>query len=338
MMFSIIIPVYNVQNYLKRCIDSVLCQTFSDFEIILIDDGSTDNSGNICDCYSKNDKRIKTIHTENRGPTHARKVGANVSSGDYILCLDSDDTFVEEFLAWAAEDIKKNPLVPVFVYSNNIIYYDRVDQNILTLLPRIYIGKDMDTIKQNAVYDSNKKWPNCGSISYSVWGKVIKRDIFVKCQNDVDDNTTIGEDLLVIVKIINSISAILVSNHIVYNYYINNNSITHSFKFEQIEKIQNAVRILYDDVSDKNKAYVFALSNFMQQLGLIIDLFNYNKYCSMLKIIKNNYNLLWNFALKAKIKKASLKKKILLLILKCRMFSLLYFYSFITKKYNANHK
>ena len=90
-IFSIIVPVYNVEKYLSKCIDSVLAQTFSDFECILIDDGSTDESPSICDKYSLTDNRIKVIHKENGGLSDARNTGILNSTGEYIILLDSDD-------------------------------------------------------------------------------------------------------------------------------------------------------------------------------------------------------------------------------------------------------
>ncbi|MGN0502455.1 MAG: glycosyltransferase family 2 protein, partial [Ruminococcus sp.] len=89
--FSVIIPVYNVQKYLDECVDSVLNQTYSNFEIILVDDGSTDRSPRICDCYAKKDDRIKVIHKENGGLSSARNCGIRAMTGDYVLFLDSDD-------------------------------------------------------------------------------------------------------------------------------------------------------------------------------------------------------------------------------------------------------
>ena len=88
---SIIVPVYNVEKYLNRCIDSILNQTFDDFELILIDDGSTDKSGEICDKYMKDDSRVKVIHQKNSGPSYARNMGLNLANGDYIGFVDSDD-------------------------------------------------------------------------------------------------------------------------------------------------------------------------------------------------------------------------------------------------------
>lgn len=89
---SIIVPVYNVEKYFKNCIESILSQTFKDFELILVDDGSTDSSGNICDEYAKKDNRIKVIHQGNKGQASARNRGLDISRGKYIGFVDSDDT------------------------------------------------------------------------------------------------------------------------------------------------------------------------------------------------------------------------------------------------------
>ena len=89
--FSIIVPIYNVELYLVDCLNSILDQTYKTFEVILVDDGSTDNCASICDEYALKDDRIKVIHKENGGLVSARKAGVNIASGDYALCVDSDD-------------------------------------------------------------------------------------------------------------------------------------------------------------------------------------------------------------------------------------------------------
>lgn len=91
MLISFIIPVYNVEKYLNECVDSILSQDFKDYEIILVDDGSTDSSGRICDEYAKNHSNISTIHKENGGASDSRNVGLKKASGQYILFIDSDD-------------------------------------------------------------------------------------------------------------------------------------------------------------------------------------------------------------------------------------------------------
>ena len=90
-LISVIIPVYNVEKYLKKCLDSVINQTYKNLEIILVDDGSSDKSGLICDEYTKLDKRIKVVHKKNEGLSSARNTGLDIAKGKYISFIDSDD-------------------------------------------------------------------------------------------------------------------------------------------------------------------------------------------------------------------------------------------------------
>ena len=90
-LISVIVPIYNVEPYLPRCIDSILSQTYKDFELILVDDGSPDNCPKICDEYAKKDKRVKAIHKKNGGVSSARNAGIDASRGDYLMFIDADD-------------------------------------------------------------------------------------------------------------------------------------------------------------------------------------------------------------------------------------------------------
>ena len=94
-MVSIIVPVYNIEKYIDECIQSVLNQTYTAWELILVDDGSTDNSGNICDEYAKTDTRIKVLHQKNQGVSAARNIALDKAEGDYIMFLDADDYWCE---------------------------------------------------------------------------------------------------------------------------------------------------------------------------------------------------------------------------------------------------
>ena len=102
-MFSVIIPVYNVEDQLKRCVDSFIHQTFNDFELILVDDGSTDRSGEICDWYSKHYTNIETIHQINSGVSSARNAGLDAANGKYIVFADSDDFVSNDLLTQLAQ-------------------------------------------------------------------------------------------------------------------------------------------------------------------------------------------------------------------------------------------
>lgn len=106
-MITVIVPVYNVEKYLIKCIDSIITQTYKDLEIILVNDGSTDNSGKICDKYKSKDKRIKVIHKDNGGLSDARNCGLKISNGEYIVFLDSDDWVDENYIKILYNLIKK---------------------------------------------------------------------------------------------------------------------------------------------------------------------------------------------------------------------------------------
>ena len=130
-LVSIIIPVYNVEKYLSACLDSVILQKYHDLEIILVDDGSSDRSGYICDLYAKQDRRIKVIHTDNNGVSSARNAGIECANGELICFIDSDDTVEENYIdslvnAWVEN---KSDLVICNIkdiYPNRIISKRRV--------------------------------------------------------------------------------------------------------------------------------------------------------------------------------------------------------------------
>lgn len=91
LLISIIIPIYNVERYLPKCLNSVICQTYSNLDIVLVDDGSSDKSGIICDEYAQKDSRIQVLHKKNEGVDKARFSGLNIANGDYVIFVDSDD-------------------------------------------------------------------------------------------------------------------------------------------------------------------------------------------------------------------------------------------------------
>ncbi|MGZ5509828.1 MAG: glycosyltransferase [Nitrososphaeraceae archaeon] len=162
---SIIIPVYNGVKYLPKCIDSVLNQTYKNLEIILVDDGSTDESGKICDTYSLKDKRIKVIHKENGGVSDARNVGLKVATGKYIGFIDHDD-FIES-------DMYEILLKTLYAYDADIVQcasYKIIDKKIN---PEHYSG----TVEQFDVTSALEESIRVRSFSHSVWNKLYKKDL-----------------------------------------------------------------------------------------------------------------------------------------------------------------
>ena len=107
-LISIIVPVYNVEKYIEKCLDSIINQTYTNLEIILVDDGSKDRSGEICDIYQKKDKRIKVIHNTNSGVSKTRNCGLNEANGKYICFADADDYLMEDYVEYLYNLIKEN--------------------------------------------------------------------------------------------------------------------------------------------------------------------------------------------------------------------------------------
>lgn len=125
---SFIIPIYNVEKYLPQCVDSILSQTYTDFEVILVDDGSPDNSGELCDEYALKDKRVRVIHKPNGGLSDARNAGLDVAQGDYVIFVDSDDFWVnQDSLQKLMGVVSHNPDCD-FISFNCCYYYEDTNQ------------------------------------------------------------------------------------------------------------------------------------------------------------------------------------------------------------------
>ena len=164
---SIIVPVYQVEKYISQCIESVLNQTFKDFELILIDDGSKDNSGIICDSYAAKDDRIAVIHTNNNGAATARNIGLQRASGRYIAFLDGDDYLAENMIERLYGEIENSE-------------YDVVVSDFLNILPdekdNFSLQLKEKTVSGREVLEHLKNEKNYG-VWTIVWNKIYKREV-----------------------------------------------------------------------------------------------------------------------------------------------------------------
>lgn len=183
---SVIIPIYNVENYVEKCIKSLISQSLTDLEIILVDDGSTDSSSVICDKYSILDSRIVVIHKKNGGLVSARKTGLKIAKGDYIGFVDGDDYIDERMYEDLLSYISKNGA-------------DVVNSGFLIDESSIQI-KNVDTADGSLITENIKKYildvSSRQLVPPSIWAKLYKRDVIIKCYNNVPDEQSYGEDLV----------------------------------------------------------------------------------------------------------------------------------------------
>lgn len=236
--FSIIVPVYNVEKYLTKCIDSILEQTFSDFEVILVDDGSTDNCGIICDQYVEKDDRIQVIHKKNEGLVCARKTGISKASGQYILNVDSDDYISLDLLERVAKIISTNaPDIIAFDYYDVSEGGDILREVKNTLPEGMYTGDVLNKIKSTLIYDTESSHINTGCLIYNVWSKFVRRDLMIKCQLKVPEQIKYGEDLAVVMPAVCKAKSLYIDSFYGYYYLQRMNSIVHSFDESEVNKV-----------------------------------------------------------------------------------------------------
>lgn len=212
-VFSVIVPVYNVEQYIDRCIQSILDQSYRNFELILVDDGSSDNSGTICDKYVVDDKRVKIIHQENKGLSAARNVGMELAKGEYLYFVDSDDWIEKETLQVLADEIRLNKSdVIIFGYKE---VTRTVTNSIIMIESKEYI--DAGIVKENLICD---KWRNY------VWNKCFRRKLFTGIEFPVG---RIYEDLYIVPTVVYGAKIISVLPDVLYNYNRENVSSVTSF-------------------------------------------------------------------------------------------------------------
>ena len=192
MKVSIIIPVFNTEQYLPRCIDSILNQSFSDFELLLVDDGSTDGSGAVCDAYAEKDKdsRIRVFHKENGGVSSARNLGLREAKGEWISFVDSDDELLSGGLQIMADGISNE--VDMVMAG----YYELEGETLLTDTSKF--GKDGIISRNDALFMMypSKDMPYMGY----PWGRLYKRSLILEKILLFDEHIKIKEDTLFVVE------------------------------------------------------------------------------------------------------------------------------------------
>lgn len=214
-MISVIVPVYNVEKYLDKCLESILRQTFKDFECIIVDDGSPDNSNIIIDKYLKLDQRFKVIHQKNMGLSAARNTGLDIAKGDYIVFVDSDDYIADDYLekfALKIADTDTDIVICGFIEA-----YKDYEKS------KVFAAESTEVIKQNVLADV---WP-----SY-VWNKCYKKDLFANVRFPVGK---IFEDILTIPEVcLYARKIVCIPDKLYYYNRQNENSITANMSSEKM--------------------------------------------------------------------------------------------------------
>lgn len=229
---SIITPVYKAKNFIKKCIESVLAQTYDNWELLLIDDGSPDSSGAICDSYSESDSRVITYHKKNGGVSSARNEGLKNANGDWFLFLDSDDWLDEKCLETCLKIANINNL-DLLQFAFEKVFSD---------------GSKISFIKNGTIKLDREEYVKSGNYNLCACGTFVKSEVVKNNAIAFDETLKLAEDQLFIMKCISYSKMIMYIPDILYYYYQNQESATHHQKSEDMlrtcDVIIDYVRVL----------------------------------------------------------------------------------------------
>lgn len=274
MTYSIIVPIYKIEAYLKECIDSVLHQDFYDWELILVDDGSPDNCPAICDEYATIDNRIKVVHKKNGGLVSARKAGLEVAKGEYAVCLDGDDFLRKDCLKKIDEQVES--------YHPDVVCHGHIKYSINGEVQVPYRGYRFGYYTREDIEKevfpglihtkSERRFPPM------VWAKAFKMTVYKKYQMKVSSDISMGEDSACTYPLIcNSSSMVIMEDCLHYYRYVqtsmtkvrkplkwDNYDKIFSFYEQEIELDKYNLRVQYDRARTHN-LFNITMSQFYQE-------------------------------------------------------------------------
>lgn len=284
--FSIVCPVYNAEKFLPRAINSLLTQSYSNWELILIDDGSTDGSSQLCDSYSKSDKRINVIHQTNQGQSKARLVGIGMCSGDYILFLDSDDYFDLTALESLTNELSEN--------SANLVLFD-AKKNCDGRFANVYSLelKEFITDKKEILFECFGKrtagyfWTYCfKKETLGISREIQKRFSEIKY----------SEDIYLIYQVIkHNVNSLLIFPEPLYVYVVNEGSITHN---QTVAKVKDRFNVFDDVYKDLSESYNIKVNKgtkqnigwtYLSYLNRAAKEYDFTSFKGVCKEIRNSY-------------------------------------------------
>lgn len=275
---SVIVPIYNVENYLDRCIKSILNQTFENFELILINDGSLDSSLDICNKYGMYDKRIKIINQNNKGVSCSRNIGIENANGKYLLFVDADD-YIDYDMLECLYNMTKTYDVDISICRCKL-FIDGKLQNKQIITENIEIFKENKKIIENFMKENKFLFSPCN--------KLYKKSIIIENEIRFPLNIRYSEDAIFNYKVFLNVKKVAFTNIQKYNYYINNSSSITKLDESRLdiligmEEIHKMIELYYPELK-----YIISNTYVTSTLGIIRDLAKSNEILIKYNILKN---------------------------------------------------
>lgn len=315
MLFSVIVPIYKVEAYLNRCIESVLAQTCKDFELILVDDGSPDHCPAICDEYCDKYSNVKVVHKENGGLVSARQAGVQVASGEYVFNLDGDDALVPNALECAEHIITKTN-ADMVCFAHRECHSGYTKDVISDIVP---VGFYPKKAMEEQIYPHILSDKNMRNFPYFLCGKAIRRTLITPHQLNVTTKISLGEDLSCLIPCYLDADSVYMDDTPVYLYTIRDDSLTTHFTTKQLTDLIEVINGLARISLNKPKDYDEQLARYscFMCFAILAAAAEGGHFCHLREIrtlILNSANR--ELIRKARFDKLTLKTKIGVMLMK----------------------
>lgn len=324
-LFSVLIPVFKIEKYIEECVLSITNQSFSDFEIILIDDGSPDSCPEICERLRKNDSRIKVLHKKNEGVAKARRDGAEIAEGEYIICIDGDDWLKKDCLSKISEILHKQN-IDIFCFGMLADNGKQVTPLGINYREGFYSKQAIE----KEIFPLLIQKSDASCFIPSLCGKVIRKQLFLD-NVLANKNVTIGEDGACVIPCVFHANSIYISNECFYFYRYNSESATKGkkvFNWDWPKLVANHIEKRIDvNYSDMQMQLYRKITHDI--FSVVVSQFNRKeKYSVIVKDINIHLNdKVYNEAIQKCEFKGSVKARIMMTVLRRRIFFPIYIYS-----------
>ena len=315
-LISVIVPVYNVEDYIEKCLDSIINQTYNNLQIIIVDDGSPDDSGKICDDYAKKDSRITVLHKENGGVSFARNIGLQNATGNWVTFVDSDDWIKNDYIEQLLKIAKQDNADVVLCGYNRVNNTARQEINATG-------GKDTFSLSEYLIKTLN---PQTGFGFCHM--KLIKKDCIQNLR--FDENLVVGEDALFNMQLSKNIKKAVFYKKALYNYRNNSNSVVKRYDdnyakkyLESMKKCKEYITSNYTDSKIKQNYYNYVAYHVMLvAVNYCFHPENKNKH--KIKLLKEicSYDIFKEGILNSNFENISLTRKVTLFTLKHKLYFL----------------
>lgn len=245
-LITVVVPAYNVEEYLPRCVESIITQTYQNLEIILVNDGSTDKSGEICEAYAKKDDRIKVIHKENSGPSESRNIGLETAKGEYITFIDADDFIHESYIErlYSLAEMNGSEIVCCNYTRGDADDFSGVKAE-KQIEERTYTADEM-------LRNWHGKYKHLETV---IWNKLYKKELFEKNHIRYPEDCISGEDVQITHLLVANARQVTITNETLYYYFRNKQSITSSASKE---------KVVVNEVAQKKRLEFFQQNGYLE--------------------------------------------------------------------------